>query len=378
MYYGLHNDATMKCRGSMLANIPSVLADMCSSLCGTSEQGRRRLWLLKNQFNQNKCVISRMKKLVPLIKEPARLIARRIDTLYGQVKDGDINLSPKYQRGDVWTTHRREYFIDSLLNNVSATELIFNMDSDSNIEECIDGKQRITTIVRFMENELIYKKYKFEDLDPVDQKTFKSIEIPCKVYHNLAESVRMDVFHRTQQGQPLVPAEMINAHSQVDDLRTLAITHKPFLPDGRNSNVKVVAQLAKFCHTGEKFGTSLIAITSFLDNPYPKCKARINKDVEDTLRQYSQVIEAVQSGQETASNERLSCLESLLTLAFISKMVGRNVVVNSVKMKGFLDRLRKHISTKSYRGVNDKIVKVVYKEFVCKEVAKVVGPFVKQ
>lgn len=308
-----------------------------------------------------------MKKLIPLIEKPAVLVPRRIDTLYQQVKKGDIELNPKYQRGDVWTEERREHFIDSLVNNISAIELIFNEDSGTKNEECIDGKQRITTIIMFMDNELLYKrKYRFADFDPVDQKMFNAITIPCKVYHDLSEGVRMDVFNRTQQGKPLVPAEMINAHSNVDDLRTLANKYMSVLPNERHNHIKVVAQLAKFCYTGGKFGTSLRAITSFLEKQYIECKAKINRDVDKTLQQYQRLI--------VFGQKRPNCLEALLTLAFLYKTIGCNTLTTT-RITSFLQRLRKQISTKNFHGVNDKIVKELYKDFVCKEISQVVGQF---
>jgi hypothetical protein len=55
--------------------------------------------------------------------------------------------------GFVWSTEKQMTFIDSLFHNIYTPPVIFSMvlDEDGNeIRVCLDGKQRLTSIVRFL------------------------------------------------------------------------------------------------------------------------------------------------------------------------------------------------------------------------------------
>ncbi|KAJ8095966.1 hypothetical protein PM082_015187 [Marasmius tenuissimus] len=71
-----------------------------------------------------------------------------------------LDLDPEYQRDVVWTDQKQSGLIDSLLNNYYIPPVIFCVKTDSmnrEIRTCIDGKQRLTSIRRFMDGELARK-----------------------------------------------------------------------------------------------------------------------------------------------------------------------------------------------------------------------------
>lgn len=83
--------------------------------------------------------------------------ARPIDTFAYWNNNGQLLLSPPYQRGDVWGTKRRRNLIKSILLGVPIPSIIINDRFSSNWGEeiaVIDGKQRITTILMFFNGEL--------------------------------------------------------------------------------------------------------------------------------------------------------------------------------------------------------------------------------
>lgn len=62
--------------------------------------------------------------------------------------DGGLNLSPSYQRGDVWSGTDRSALIESILRGVPLPSIILLKKGGS--REVVDGKQRLTTILRFI------------------------------------------------------------------------------------------------------------------------------------------------------------------------------------------------------------------------------------
>lgn len=79
-----------------------------------------------------------------------------VSSLYKQVIEGCVILSPEYQRGLVWTLKQKQAYIEALYNEkaIISPTIILNWcaPTDKNSKEVIDGKQRLTTIFDFIEN----------------------------------------------------------------------------------------------------------------------------------------------------------------------------------------------------------------------------------
>ena len=66
----------------------------------------------------------------------------------------DIKLDPEYQRDVVWPDAKMIGLIDSVFRNFYVPPVIFSVvshDDGSEKRICIDGKQRLTSIQRFMD-----------------------------------------------------------------------------------------------------------------------------------------------------------------------------------------------------------------------------------
>jgi len=62
-----------------------------------------------------------------------------------------LNLTPSYQRGDVWTTSARQMLIESVLRGIPLPSVILlRPDQPGQPHEVVDGKQRLTAILRFV------------------------------------------------------------------------------------------------------------------------------------------------------------------------------------------------------------------------------------
>jgi Protein of unknown function DUF262 len=67
-----------------------------------------------------------------------------------------LNLDPPYQRRSVWNMAYREYFIDTILLEYPAPAIFLFSEVDPSgrtMHSVVDGKQRLMTIFRFVENE---------------------------------------------------------------------------------------------------------------------------------------------------------------------------------------------------------------------------------
>jgi Protein of unknown function DUF262 len=68
------------------------------------------------------------------------------------------NFEPPYQRRSVWTDEKQSYFIDSILRNFPIPPIFLHRKIDSGTGkttfDVIDGKQRLTAIARFINNEI--------------------------------------------------------------------------------------------------------------------------------------------------------------------------------------------------------------------------------
>lgn len=66
----------------------------------------------------------------------------------------DFTLEPKYQRNVVWETKQYIKFIESLFVGIVPSPIIIAIDTKTNKKICVDGKQRLTSIVNFFTNQI--------------------------------------------------------------------------------------------------------------------------------------------------------------------------------------------------------------------------------
>lgn len=96
------------------------------------------------------------KNYAVLYRESTRLT---IAEFYERFQLMKYNFEPKYQRrGDVWDEDRQAFLIDSILKNYPIPPIFLHQVIDSEtgttIYNVIDGKQRLTAIIKFINNEL--------------------------------------------------------------------------------------------------------------------------------------------------------------------------------------------------------------------------------
>jgi hypothetical protein len=67
-------------------------------------------------------------------------------------REDELNLSPSYQRADVWPTSSSQLLVESILRGIPLPSIIIleRVDDDRTSYEVVDGKQRLTSILRFI------------------------------------------------------------------------------------------------------------------------------------------------------------------------------------------------------------------------------------
>ncbi|KAL1685009.1 hypothetical protein GGG16DRAFT_67161 [Schizophyllum commune] len=151
-------------------------------------------------------------------------------SLYGQITQGDIDLDPEYQRNVVWGDAKQIQLIDSIFRNFYIPPIIFTLTVEDGEEKrtCIDGKQRLTSLHRFMDGQIYPpprrtgEKYWYKDIGgtPKNQakrkllpekyrKSFAKKQIVCVEYDGINETEEREIFQRVQMGMALTPSEKL-------------------------------------------------------------------------------------------------------------------------------------------------------------------------
>ena len=170
--------------------------------------------------------------------------AIRVDTkqfniglIHEMINDGDINLSPDFQRQFVWTNlGTRSRLIESIMLRIPLPVFYMAQDSEGRLH-VVDGLQRLTVINQFLNDELRLRDLEylteetgkvFRHPDParcIDQKYRKRI-LQTQIMVNIIDpqtpsEVKFDIFKRINQGgRPLNAQEMRNCMS-IDTTRDL-------------------------------------------------------------------------------------------------------------------------------------------------------------
>ncbi|KIK55350.1 hypothetical protein GYMLUDRAFT_264172 [Collybiopsis luxurians FD-317 M1] len=187
-------------------------------------------------------------KLQKVLKPP-RATTYAAKALYDQIHNASIDLSPEYQRDVVWNENKQINLIDSICRNFYVPPIIFAVTVERDGTErrvCIDGKQRLTSIRRFMDGLIPFRdsftgqKFWFKDTETASarekkllpesvRKIFSNRQIVCVEYVELTHAEERDIFKRVQQGEALRPDEKLGivSTSRTAFIRELLQLHVP-------------------------------------------------------------------------------------------------------------------------------------------------------
>src|ERR1043165_1587658 len=191
-----------------------------------------------SKLNFDDEIISDNEEIIEDIKhfDPSEIVVYSrdwtIETIFSQIKGGNIDLNPKYQRRNAWTDHKRSKLIESILIGYPVPEIVLAEDPKQKKSfSVIDGKQRLLTIAGFIApdkynywdkpflmglsikeklNKLIYSELEGNSTFSDDFRQFLNASLRCTIITNFKENdVLYDIFYRLNSGStPLATQEL--------------------------------------------------------------------------------------------------------------------------------------------------------------------------
>ena len=205
------------------------------------------------------------------------------------IKDGDIDLSPDFQRNTVWDIQRKCRLIESILLRIPLPVFYFSADQSGRLS-VVDGLQRLTAIKEFMSNNLPLKNLEYlndckdctyndgnKKLDERLYRRFNLTQITTNVIDATSPTkVKYDIFRRLNTGgRPLNQQELRNclASNELRNALRQMSSDKAFLnaTTGSISDVRMDAQecalrFIYFRHMYKQNGQSVNNYSGVMDN----------------------------------------------------------------------------------------------------------------
>lgn len=91
-----------------------------------------------------------------------------------------IDMNPSYQRGFVWNLEDKQKLIESIFQGVEIGKFALirrPYQEEGPSFEILDGKQRLSTIIEFLQDRFAYKGVLYSQLNPQDKRYFEQFSI---------------------------------------------------------------------------------------------------------------------------------------------------------------------------------------------------------
>lgn len=148
-----------------------------------------------------------------------------LEVLVRRIEDGEIDLQPDYQRGEIWNTAKKVRLIDSILRGWYIPAVHMLREGGEVIENVLDGQQRLAAIRDFFRGEFRVAgdtEPVSEEIQALDGRTFQELPVAVQarvrrfpltvvtVVEYLPQEP-FELFFRLNQQAVLSPSEKRNA-----------------------------------------------------------------------------------------------------------------------------------------------------------------------
>lgn len=119
-----------------------------------------------------------------------------------------LEITPKFQRREVWKTPAKAYFIDSLIRGLPVPPIYLRVsqsaDRKRTVREVIDGQQRIKALLGFLEDEFPlarstgapYAGKYYSELRDKEQEMVSGYPLICESLYGLSDAQVLEIFAR--------------------------------------------------------------------------------------------------------------------------------------------------------------------------------------
>jgi hypothetical protein len=145
--------------------------------------------------------------MVPLAIKPDRSGYSALDFSSWKAS-GQLAISPRFQRRQVWTPAAKSYLIDTVILGFPVPPIYIRIVKGKGksppVREVIDGQQRITAITEYVENEFPlsksiespYKGLKFDELPQDIKDRVSGYSFICEVFQGISDEDVLSIFSR--------------------------------------------------------------------------------------------------------------------------------------------------------------------------------------
>lgn len=313
-----------------------------------------------------------------------RNVMHTLYKLHDWIKKGLVDINPDFQRGVVWRDVKQSHLIDSIFNNLYIPPLIFSCKKSEEDNKwkrvCIDGKQRLISISRFMNNEIPYivpskgsttKRYfSNEGLDGISRNVlseeerdhFECYEFVCVEYYDLSLMQEHEIFSRVQLGVPLTTAEKLAViNTPITNFAQSLYRSYPsiskIIDTKRGRPLQVISQALLMIENPEKCKSTVKCIETYLkdDREVPFGLSQSVKQVFETLT--TLIDTDVQLFHE---NHKFAPIEFVFFCWIIAKFPGIEIDTYQDYLKNMKDYVRRyHVDVRFNHKVYTTLIRFV-------------------
>jgi uncharacterized protein DUF262 len=233
---------------------------------------------------------------------------------HGWHENNSLVLSPKFQRRQVWSASAKSYLIDSLLRGMPVPPIYLRVrqsdDKKKTVREVVDGQQRISTVIEYLNNEFAlranvgeaFRGKKFSQLPSESQEQIRAYSFICEVLQGLDDTEVLQIFRRLNMySVPLNAQELRNGRffgQFKESAYLLGEEHLAFWRHHRVFSDQKIARMAEVEFTSELMimllhglqdkKKSIDSLYAEYDEKYP-----LRKSVERQIREVLDIVNVI-------------------------------------------------------------------------------------